>query len=105
MIVTHLMQISPSELENALVEDPLLLEACVVGAPHNDGTADDVVAFVTTKKSGMVTEQYVKDIIKNKFCEWKHLTKVVVMDVLPKNVNSKIDSRKLQQIAVSLTLE
>ena len=96
------MQISPTELENALLEDPLLLEACVVGVPHTDGTEDDVVAFVATIKSSMVTEQYVKDIIKNKFCEYKHLTKVIVMDVLPKNDNSKIDGRKLKQIAASL---
>ena len=102
MKVTHIMQISPSELENALLEDPLLLEACVVGVPHTDGTMDDVVAFVATKESGVVSEKYVKDIIKNKFCEWKHLTKVFLMDVLPKNDSDKIDSRKLKQIAASL---
>lgn len=87
---------APSELENALLQHPLVTHACVVGVTQPLTGLDDFVAFVATLHPTKLTEQAVKDVIKENFNESKHLKRVVILNALPRNNNNKVDRRQLK---------
>ena len=89
-------QVSPSMLENALIEDPRITHACVLGAMRQDTGLYDIAAFVSSDGNGSLTPEGVKDIVRKKFNATRHLTHAFVMEELPLNNDRKIDKKILR---------
>jgi acetyl-CoA synthetase len=96
-------RLGTAEIESALVSDPRVAEAAVVGRP-DDLTGEAVVAFVTLKTNGSSTPpENIKDELK------AHVTKAIgsiarpaeirFADMLPKTRSGKIMRRLLRDIA------
>lgn len=96
------LQVSPSELEAAILLHSGVGDVAVVGAKSPDG-AEYPRAFVVKKDDG-VTEREVADIIQGKFSKHKWLTGgVYFVEDIPKTGSGKVMRRKLPDIPLRLT--
>ncbi|KAG2412350.1 hypothetical protein HFD88_009907 [Aspergillus terreus] len=92
------LQVSPAELELALLEHAGVADAAVVGAKIGDGEYPR--AFVV-RKSDAVTAQEIQDLIASKFARHKWLTGgVVFIDAIPRTGSGKIIRRALHEMRV-----
>ncbi|KAL4896894.1 hypothetical protein BDV59DRAFT_198347 [Aspergillus ambiguus] len=92
------LQVSPAELELALLEHPGVTDAAVVGAKIDDGEYPR--AFVV-RKSESVTAKVIQDLIASKFARHKWLTGgVVFIDAIPRTGSGKIIRRALHEMRV-----
>ena len=87
--------ISPSEIEQALVQLPYIKDAKVMGAPHPIFGESVEACVTTTGKDSSVTEETVKTELKDKLARFKIPSHVFFYDSFPLNVNGKIDQRTL----------
>lgn len=89
-------QVPPAELEEVLRSHPDVLDAAVVGVPHQrNGEAPK--AFVVKRKESQVTEEDIKGFVAGKVVEYKHLTGgVQFLDAIPKNTTGKILRREIK---------
>lgn len=67
-----LRQVPPAEMEAVLRSHPDIQEAAVIGVP-DERCGEVPKAFVVTTKGSKVTEEDIKDFIKNKVSEYKQL--------------------------------
>jgi acyl-CoA synthetase (AMP-forming)/AMP-acid ligase II len=93
------LQIAPAELENHLITHPQILEAAVVGIPI-EGGSEVPRAYVVLRKAGTLSEEDVKQYVKDYFADYKQLRGGVrFIDELPKNAIGKILRRELRDRA------
>lgn len=96
-------QISPTEIENILLNCDGVLNACVVGIP--DFVAIDLPAAVVVRKQlgKKVTSEEIQNIVKENCSDFKQLRGgVYFVDNLPLTPSGKILRRKVRDIAVEL---
>ena len=89
--------VAPFEVEQALVEHPLVLEAAVVAARDEDGL-EKPKAFVVLKQgaSGDHLSEELKEIVKERIGKWKYPRWVEIVPDLPKTATGKIQRFKLR---------
>ncbi|CAF4875836.1 unnamed protein product [Pieris macdunnoughi] len=89
-------QVSPTEIENIIMEQPEVADVAVVGMP--DALAGEVPkAFVVLKPNHKLTEKQVYDIIAQKLVKYKHLEGgVAFLDAIPRNAAGKIMRNELK---------
>jgi len=95
-------QISPGEIENVLTFHPTVMEAVVIGIPHE---LDDehLLAFVTKKSGAKVTEQELIDFVaKNMMDQCKLRAGVIFLDSFPYTASGKISRKDLKEMARKL---
>ena len=91
----------PKEVEDILLGNPNLRDACVVPAPH--GTKGEVpVAFVVEREPGRTTEDDVKRFFLERGAPYAHPRRVVFLDVLPLGGTGKLDRNTLKARARDL---
>lgn len=113
------LQIAPAEIEGLLIEHPEIMEAAVVGVPESSSAseqADSMAAsneapkaftmsevpraYVVRMPPSSISEDIVKDFVKERLASYKHLKGgVVFVDELPKNALGKILRRELRDRA------
>ncbi len=94
-------RISTTEVESALVDNPKVAEAAVVGA-KDDMTGQAIVAFVTVKGNTEMTDQLgeeLRDHVATKIGKISRPKTIVFTDDLPKTRSGKIMRRLLRDIA------
>jgi acetyl-CoA synthetase len=94
-------RISTTEVESALVDDPRVAEAAVVGA-KDDTTGQAIVAFVTVKgstKVGPGLGEELRDHVAEKIGKISRPRTIVFTDDLPKTRSGKIMRRLLRDVA------
>jgi acyl-CoA synthetase (AMP-forming)/AMP-acid ligase II len=90
--------VDPVEVENVVLAIPDLLEAAVVGAPH-EHWGEMVVTFVV---GGGVSEDDVIAHCRDRLADYKVPKRVFVLPELPKNATGKIERGRLRQVAAEL---
>ncbi|CAD0204230.1 unnamed protein product [Chrysodeixis includens] len=95
-------QISPVELEAVIHKLPGVLNVAVSGVPDPD-CGELPVAFVVPRPGSGLTEKDVEDIVKENLTDSKLLRGgVVFLTSLPALPSSKVDRKKLKQMAAEL---
>lgn len=90
--------VSPFEVEQALIEDPAVLEAAVVGRMDDAGLLKPA-AYVVLKPGATLDARALKDHVKERVGLWKYPRWIEVVEDLPKTATGKIQRFKLRQRA------
>ncbi|KAJ2951632.1 hypothetical protein O0L34_g13790 [Tuta absoluta] len=89
-------QVSPTEIESIIMEQPEVADVAVVGMP--DSLAGEVPkAFVVLKANHTLTEKQVYDFVASKLTKYKRLEGgVAFLDTIPRNAAGKIMRNELK---------
>ncbi|KAK2753856.1 hypothetical protein FQN55_000220 [Onygenales sp. PD_40] len=94
------LQIAPAELENLLFTHPDIKEAAVCGVTSPDDPGSEVPRAYVVADPARISEQSVKDFVKDRLAPYKQLRGgVVFVDELPKNAIGKLLRRELRERA------
>ena len=95
LIVTGGFNVSPSEVEAALMGHPDVREAAVVGLPLAGG-GEQVVAAVVLKPGAAFDQQAVRDFCRRGLTAYKVPKRIVVVDDLPRSLIGKVLRREVR---------
>lgn len=96
MIISGGSNIYPREIEEVLLRHPAVLEASVVGAPHEEW-GEEVVAFVVPNEQATVTESELDALCLDNIARFKRPKKYRIVDGLPKNNYGKVLKTELRK--------
>ena len=88
--------VSPFEVEATLVQHPAVLEAAVIGVTDAEGLTKSK-AFVVRKNGAAVTEDELKQFVKDRLAPYKYPRQIEFVDDLPKTATGKIQRYKLRE--------
>ncbi len=88
--------LSPSEVENCLLQHPAVTEAAVVGVTDAGGLTKPH-AFVVAPEPGPHLEDDLKGWVKTRLAPYKYPRRVVIMDDLPRTHLGKVDRGRLKE--------
>lgn len=100
-------RIGPSEIENALLEHPLVLECEVVGSPNAEW-GEIVKAFIVLRAGHAADEELVKDpqdLVKKTTAPYKYPRAIEFIAELPKTATGKIQRKALRDLEKHRLLE
>ena len=90
------------DVENAILTINEIENASVVGIP--DETYGEIpVAMVELEKNYDITEDQIKNILRNKIAKYKIPEKIIFVDQIPLTPNSKIDKKKIRETFLNKT--
>ena len=99
MIVSGGENVFPAEVEDLISGHPDVIEATAIGVDDKD-FGQRLRAFVVLKDGVTVTEDEIKDYVRDHLARYKVPREVVFIDELPRNPTGKILKRELRQIEV-----
>ncbi len=82
------LSISPREIEDVLLDDPAVEEACVFGIPHPD-LGEDVAAAVVVCPNAAVTERLLRDRVASRLSPAKVPRSITFVTEIPKTPSGK----------------
>lgn len=91
--------VSPTEIENCLLEHPSVRECAVIGASGEQGLVKPK-AFIVVRENVIATielEQELKEFVKGQLAPYKYPRWIEFRNDLPKNDRGKIDRKVLKQ--------
>jgi long-chain acyl-CoA synthetase len=94
MIIRGGYNVYPREIEEVLYAHPAVREAAVVGVPHAE-LGEEVAAAVELKPGRRVTEEELREFVKEQVAAYKYPRVVWFVDQLPKTATGKILKRGL----------
>ena len=94
LIIVSGFNVYPNEVEEILVEHPLVKEAAVIGRPYA-ATGEEVVAFVVPREDGL-TEDNLRHFCRERLTGYKMPREIIFRDELPKSNVGKILRRSLK---------
>lgn len=95
LIIVSGFNVFPSEVETALLQNPLIAEAAVVGQPH-PYTGETVKAFVVLEAGQTATEEAIIGDVQRHLAKFKCPTSVEIVDSLPHLLTGKVLRRALR---------
>ena len=98
LIIRGGSNISPQEVEGALVQHPAVMEAGVVGAP-DAVYGERVVAFVALREGRAVAETELREFTRQRLADYKVPELIFFLPVLPKGPTGKVQRRVLRDLA------
>lgn len=99
MIIAGGYNIYPREIDEVLYEHPKVLEACVVGVPH-EYRGETVKAFIVPKPEETLTEEELDKFCRQHLAPFKVPKLYEFTEELPKSAVGKILRKNLRQIEV-----
>jgi long-chain acyl-CoA synthetase len=96
LIIRGGYNVYPREVEEALYEHPDVLEAAVVGVPH-ETLGEDLAALVVLRPGGTATPDELQAWAKERVAAYKYPRRVVLVDELPKGPTGKILKRSIDR--------
>ena len=99
MIVSGGENVFPAEVEDLISGHPDVIEATALGVEDADFGAR-LRAFVVLKEEAEVTEDAIKDYVREHLARYKVPREVVFLAELPRNPTGKILKRELRQIEI-----
>lgn len=97
MIIRGGENIYPKEIEDVLCEFPGVLEAAVIGAPH-ETFGEIVIAYVAFRAGATGAPAALDEHCAGRLTRYKRPWRINTLDSLPKNAVGKIDKLKLQDL-------
>lgn len=97
MIIRGGENIYPKEIEDALGDFPGLLEAAVIGAPH-ETFGEIVIAYVALRSGFTASAAALDEHCAGRLTRYKRPATINIIDSLPKNAMGKIDKPKLREL-------
>ena len=95
MIIRGGENIYPKEIENAIYGDERVLEAAVIGRPH-DVLGEVVIAYVSVRPGHELTVEELAARCEEHLAKYKRPTEIHLIDELPKNPVGKLDKPTLR---------
>jgi long-chain acyl-CoA synthetase len=95
LIIRGGYNVYPRELEEVLYEHPAVLEAAVVGVPHDD-LGEEVGAAVVLKPDEDVSTDELRAYMKERVAAYKYPRVLWLADELPKGPTGKILKREIE---------
>jgi len=95
LIIRGGYNVYPREIEELLFTHPGVLEAAVVGVPH-DSLGEEVGAAVVLRDDEHATPDELRDFAKSKLAAYKYPRIVWLLDELPKGPTGKILKREIE---------
>ncbi|KAM3417912.1 hypothetical protein BST61_g6128 [Cercospora zeina] len=96
LIKVNGFQVSPTEVENALLSSPDVADVGVVG--HGAGTSEHPVAFVV-RAHPQVTQEEIKSHLRGQLASYKvSMLEVKFVETLPKSITGKILRTELRKL-------
>jgi long-chain acyl-CoA synthetase len=95
MIIRGGYNVYPREIEEVMYEHPAVAEVAVIGVP-DDNMGEEVGAAVALKKGEDVSEDELRDFVKNEVAGYKYPRKIWFVDELPKGPTGKILKREIE---------
>lgn len=99
MIVSGGENVFPAEVEDLISGHPDVIEATALGVDDKD-FGQRLRAFVVVKDGATVTDQEIKDYVRDHLARYKVPREVIFLDELPRNPTGKILKRELRQVEV-----
>lgn len=93
LIIVGGVNVYPREVEDVLASHPAILEAAVIGVPH-DQWGESVKAFVVLKEP--LTEEALRDYVATRLADYKRPRSYEFRDSLPHNANGKVLKHELR---------
>jgi fatty-acyl-CoA synthase/long-chain acyl-CoA synthetase len=97
-------KIASFDVENALHHIPGVIEAAVIGIPH-DRYGEEPAALIRLEKGRTISEKEVKDILKKTLANYMIPVQIRFVDSMPKTPNGKIDKKGLRASWAQETLK
>ena len=91
-------QVSPAEIESALLEHPDIRDAGVIGIPAQDGCGESPMAFIVVNEGSSLDESQVKLFLATRLARYKNVEEVNFIDRIPRNPIGKILRRVLRDM-------
>ena len=85
----------PREIEEVVYEHHAVLEAAVIGVPH-DTLGEEVGAAIALKPGATVTAAELRDFVKRRVAAYKYPRHIWFVDSLPKGPTGKILKREIE---------
>ncbi|MFM9035525.1 MAG: long-chain-fatty-acid--CoA ligase FadD2 [Mycobacterium sp.] len=99
MIVSGGENVFPAEVEDLISGHPEVVEATAIGVDDQD-FGQRLRAFVVLKEEASLTEEAIKDYVKEHLARYKVPREVIFLAELPRNPTGKILKRELRQIEI-----
>ncbi|WP_367375312.1 class I adenylate-forming enzyme family protein [Pseudomonas lini] len=97
MIIRGGENIYPKEIEDVLFEFPGVLEAAVIGVPH-ETFGEIVVAYVAFRSGFAGTQEDLNEHCTDRLTRYKRPSTINIIDSLPKNAMGKVDKPRLRKM-------
>ena len=95
LIVTGGFNVSPSEVEEALLSHPDIIDAAAVGLPNATG-GEDVVAVVVLAPGAELDVNAVREYCRTRLSAYKVPRRIVEVDELPRSLIGKVLRREVR---------
>ncbi len=95
LIIRGGYNVYPREIEEVLYEHPSIAEAAVVGVP-DDNMGEEVGAAVALKSGEELSEEDLKEYVKEQVASYKYPRKIWFVDELPKGPTGKILKKEIE---------
>ncbi len=99
MIVSGGENVFPAEVEDLISGHPDVIEATAIGVDDSE-FGQRLRAFVVLKGEATLTEEAIKDYVRDHLARYKVPREVVFLSELPRNPTGKILKRELRQIEI-----
>ena len=97
MIVSGGVNVYPRDIEEVIVQHPMIRETAVFGIPH-DKWGETPLAAVVLMEAGSITAEELRDWINERVeAKFQRVSEVVVMEEFPQNVAGKILKREMRE--------
>lgn len=96
LIKTKGYQVAPAEIEHVLVGHPDIQDAAVIGEPHPD-FGEVPVAYVVPRPRAVISPDAVIGYAAEGMAKYKRLSRVVIVDAIPRSPSGKILRRVLKE--------
>jgi len=96
MIIVGGENVYPTEVENALVEHPAVVEAAVVPAPH-ETKGEAPVAYVVLEEGEEITAEELRRFTLDYVATYAHPRRIIFIDELPRSGTQKVRRFKLEE--------
>lgn len=100
VIIAGGYNVYPREVEEVLYEHPAIVEAAVIGVPH-EYRGETVKAFVVPRPGASLSEQEVIEYCRTRLARYKVPTAVEFRESLPKSMAGKVLRRVLREEELS----
>ncbi|MDY6797062.1 MAG: AMP-binding protein [Actinomycetota bacterium] len=94
MIIRGGYKVYPREIEEVLYEHPAVLEAAVLGVPHQD-LGEEVAAAVVLRPDAGISEEELSEFVRERVAPYKYPRVIGYVRELPKSSSGKILKREI----------